>query len=389
MVRMLLVGSDHQLVPPSQLTGLSRRSEAIQARLLELKEQGIVRGAVLLSTCNRVEALLELEQSVVHGFARVVLGCDAAFPVRSLDDAAAVEHLLAVACGLQSMAFGEEQVLGQVRQAFRTAEEFGLLSRRLHMLRSRLLSAARELRHRTGLDQRPRSVAAMAVDQVLLAGPRIAVVGAGETGRLVLEIMRRRGASQPLVVNRTPARAEALARHFGGETMALRDFLAGQPPLDAVIFAVRSAEPLLCAARARAQGLKAVADISQPSVLAADLRSVPGLQVCDLDDLARISTQQREHYAATRDTALHEVHALAAQVWQEVGHARPNLGRVVDLHVEGALAELEQAFHGRLGHLSPADREAVRSVLLRCARRNAHHHIRDLRQFAVGEEVTQ
>ena len=62
-----------------------------------------------------------------------------------------------------------------------------------------------------------------------------------------------------------------------------------------------------------------------------------------------------------------------------------NLGRVVDLHVEGAMAELEHALNGKLSHLDERDREALRFVLLRAAKRNAHYHIQDIRQLAIAQ----
>jgi hypothetical protein len=82
-----------------------------------------------------------------------------------------------------------------------------------------------------------------------------------------------------------------------------------------------------------------------------------------------------------RETALVEVRALAGQIWAEIAQGTPNLGRVVDLHVEGALAELEQALRGSLRHLNEADREHVRAILLRTAKRNAHYHIQDIRRL--------
>lgn len=388
MVRILLVGSDYQLVPPSRLEKLSACSEQIQARLLELKARGVIRGGLLLSTCNRFEVLLDLQEQAEDGasedaMSRGLLGCDSSFPLRRLADAEAIEHLLGVATGLHSMVFGEEQILGQVRRTFKTAEEFGLLSRRLHMLRSRLLSAAREVRSRAGLDHRPRSMAAMAVDRVITAGPRIAVIGAGETGRLLLEILERRHVEKPLVVNRTFAKAEALARHFGGEAVSLNDFLRERPRLDGLVCAIHSARPVLT--RECVAGVKVVVDISQPSVIAGELRRVPGLDVCDLDDLAASAETERAQYAEAKTTGLAEARALAQRLWQEVGTGRPNLGRVVDLHVEGALVELEHALNGKLSHLADADRDAIRSVFLRAAKRNAHYHIKDIRQLAIAQ----
>jgi glutamyl-tRNA reductase len=277
------------------------------------------------------------------------------------------------------MVFGEAQIQGQVREAFKTAEEFGMLSRRLHMLRTRLVAAARDVRHRAGLENGPRSVASLAVDALLEAGGRIAVVGAGETGHLLVDILHRRGVKDVLIVNRTLAKAEGLAQHYQGRALALADFRRELPQLDGIVFAVHGNQTLL--SRAQASGLRVVVDLSQPGVLAADLRQPGGPRVIDLDDLAAIAAAGKAQHQSVRETALAEVKALAGQIWAEVHQGTPDLGRVVDLHVEGALAELEQALRSKLRHLTEADRETVRSILLRTAKRNAHFHIQDIRRL--------
>ncbi|MBI5851681.1 MAG: hypothetical protein HZB39_11750 [Planctomycetes bacterium] len=384
MSRFLLAGSDHELVPPSRLTEISSQSARIQTRLLELRKHDAIHGALLLSTCNRVEVLVELDARLDAepdaGFARELLGCGSSFPIRELEDADAIEHFLGVAIGLHSMVFGEEQILGQVRRAYKSAEEHGLLSRRLQMLRSRLLSTASEVRKEAGLDHRPRSVAAMAADEVMTAGPRLAVVGAGATGRLVLEVMQRRGVRDPLVVNRTLAAAEALAEHFDGRAMSLRDFTTARPALDGVVFAVHSDRPLLT--RELALGLKTVVDISQPSVVEREVFGISGLRVITLDELSAVAARAIASQSATKAAGITLVSGLARQLWTELEAGRPNLGRVVDLHVEGAMAELDSAFDRELRHLPASDRDALRNVVMRTARRNAHFHIQDIRQLA-------
>ncbi|MBZ0152260.1 MAG: hypothetical protein K8J09_12085 [Planctomycetes bacterium] len=374
-----LVGSDFRRVSPSRLEQLSGRREEVQARLIEWKNRGIIRGGLLLATCNRFEVLVELDAPAPGDFARRLLAVDADFPLHEHCGLAAVEHMLGVTAGLHSLAFGEEQILGQVRTAFRAAEEFGMLSQRLHMLCTRLLGTAREVRHRIGLDHKPRSVASLAVEQLMHAGPRLAVIGAGETGRLLLEIMQRRHLPAPLVVNRTLERAEALAVHFGGRAMSLAEFERQRPALDGVVFAVHSPKPIWHAADA--VGVRVVVDISQPSVLGEDLVSTADCAVSRLDDFAARALAEQEHYLAIKTVGAAEVKALAGPLFREVADGRPNLGRVVDLHVEGALAELEQALCGKLRHLSTDDREALRGVMLRAAKRNAHHHIRDLKHL--------
>jgi glutamyl-tRNA reductase len=377
-----LVGSDHSLAQPSRLEQLGAAAEAIQARLIELRGRGAIAGALLLSTCNRFEVVLEPCAGAAQPSATELLGTD--LPLRDLSDGAAVEHLLGVATGLHSMAFGEEQIQGQLRTAFRTAEELGMLSRKLHMLRNRLLPLAREIRQRTGLDQRPPSIASMAVDQLLAVGTRIAIVGAGATGRLLLEILQRRQVVPVLIANRSVDKAAALAQHYGGRALSLHEFVRGTDPalreLDGVAVAVRSDEPVLD--RRSVGSARIVTDLSQPSVLAADLREPGGPRVVVLDDLGRTAAACADSYRERRHVVQTEVVAAARHLCNELAADRPNLGRVVDLHVEGALAELERAFGDELRHLDERDRQRLRSVLERAARRNAHHHIRDLRHLA-------
>ena len=302
------------------------------------------------------------------------------------DVARAVDMLLAVSSGLHSMVFGEAQILGQVREAFRKSEALGLLSRRLQMLRTRMLPAARDLRRRVGLDQRPGSVASMAVDQVIKAGKRIAIVGAGETGRLLMDILHRRHVRDVLIVNRSLPKADALARHFGGRAMSLADFQLQRPELDAVVYAVSSDKVLLDCDRAR--GLHTVVDISQPSILSPELRSRPLAddlpKVVSLDELSALAVEQERNYAEIREVGVVEARAVARRMWAEVVSGRPDLGKVVDLHVEGALAELEQAFGSQLSHLDDPVREQLRVLMTKTAKRNAHIHIQDLKRLRVA-----
>ncbi len=190
----------------------------------------------------------------------------------------------------------------------------------------------------------------------------------------------RRGARAPLVVNRTLASAEALAKHFDGQAMSLRDFVTERPALDGVVFAVHSDRPFLT--RELALGLKTVVDISQPSVIENEVREIRGLRVITLDELSAVAARAIASQGATKTAGITLVSGLARQLWTELEAGRPNLGRVVDLHVEGAMAELDSAFDRELRHLPACDRDALRSVVMRTARRNAHFHIQDIRQLA-------
>jgi glutamyl-tRNA reductase len=357
-----------------------------------MRAAGDVRGGVMLATCNRLEFVVDLPSG---GDRERVAGElfqeDADLPRHIWSDAEATHYLLRVATGLESMVLGEDQILGQLREAFKQGEQHGMLSPTLQVLRTRLVSAARDTRRLTGLAGSKVSVAALAARELAKAGPRLAVVGAGETGRLAVETLRKCGRSDVMVVNRTLSRASALARHFGTRAMGLDEFLAAaesdadsEPRYDGVLFAIRSPKPLFTARHAR--GLRQIVDISMPSVVAADVRTASGTEVLDLDGIAALVEAEGVRRSSGAGLAGELVQARAQELHRKIRdvesgqHAR--LAAVVDHHLETALAELQAALASNLRHLSEIDRQQVRQVIVRAAKRNAHYHLEDLRASA-------
>ncbi len=386
MTRLTLIGSDFSRVPPSRLRDLSQDSERIRTRLVELRASGRILGGFLLSTCNRVEVLLDLpseHDSLVSpdDVARTVFGDVGDLPLRQLHGQDCVRHLLSVATGLESMVLGEEQILGQLSRSFTLSEELGLMSRALHMLRTRVMAAARDLRRRTGLTRVDRSVGAVAADVLVQAGPTLTVVGAGETARLALDVLRRRGVADVWIVNRTLDKAEALARHHGGRALSLDEFLRQPPEVDGILFAVHSDRPLLTADRCPKR-LRRVVDVSQPSVLDPSVRAVEDLEVVDLDALGALLADEAARLEEVAALGRSQVTAQAECIWGQVANPGADLGRVVDLHVESAQEELQRALRGPLAHLGETEQEAIRQLVLKTAKRNAHFHLKDLRQLA-------
>ncbi|MEY2981940.1 MAG: hypothetical protein RL562_2167 [Planctomycetota bacterium] len=386
MTRLTLIGSDFSRVPPSRLRDLSQDSERIRTRLVELRASGRILGGFLLSTCNRVEVLLDLpseHDSLVSpdDVARTVFGDVGDLPLRQLHGQDCVRHLLSVATGLESMVLGEEQILGQLSRSFTLSEELGLMSRALHMLRTRVMAAARDLRRRTGLTRVDRSVGAVAADVLVQAGPTLMVVGAGETARLALDVLRRRGVADVWIVNRTLDKAEALARHHGGRALSLDEFLRQPPEVDGILFAVHSDRPLLTADRCPKR-LRRVVDVSQPSVLDPSVRAVEDLEVVDLDALGALLADEAARLEEVAALGRSQVTAQAECIWGQVANPGADLGRVVDLHVESAQEELQRALRGPLAHLGETEQEAIRQLVLKTAKRNAHFHLKDLRQLA-------
>lgn len=388
-----VTGSSHRLCPPSRLQTWSGQAEQIFARLLDLQQRGVIQGAVLLSTCNRIELLIDADPTQ-SGRGRLptlveLADGDCELPSHSFEDAEALRYLLRVACGLESLVRGEEQILGQLREAFKNAEKHRLLSPGLSVLRSQLIAAARETRRQTGLCKSKVSVASLAAKELLRHSRHCVVVGAGETGRLAAETLRRQGVERLLIVNRTRNRAESLARHLDAEAMGLEGFLeacaAGGHGYDGALFAVQSPAPLFTAAHA--QGFVGLVDVSMPGVLSPCTKTGSTRLHLDLDGLSQLV----RHEGSRRNSALQLAEELIPgkarnlhQYLQETTSGRgKQLGTVLDLHLDTALNELHSALQSKLSHLSDEDQEQLRQLVIRAAKKNAHYHLQDLRQLSL------
>src|SRR6478735_4903669 len=221
---VLLFGVSHRSAPVSVLEQLSS-DEADQAKIVDhVLQSSLVTEAMVLSTCNRVEIYAVVD--AFHGGLSVIGQVLAEHCGMSLHDLtkyasvryaeAAVEHLFAVASGLDSAVIGEQQVLGQVRRAYGAAESNHTVGRTLHELAQRALSVGKRVHNETGIDSAGASVVSVALgmaDSRLngLAGRSAVVIGAGAMGALSAKHLVRAGVERVHIVNRTLPRAKRLA----------------------------------------------------------------------------------------------------------------------------------------------------------------------------------
>ena len=387
---MRVFGSNHRLTPPSQLQKALACKEEIFARLLQLQNQEQIRGAVLLATCNRLELILDTDARGDEdpNLVGQILAENGDIALHDSSAEAATRHLLRVTTGLESMVRGEDQILGQVREAFKHSERHGLLSPALRVLQSKLVAAARDTRRRAGLAKCKVSVASLAAKQLERSGRRFVIVGAGETGRLAIDALVKRGFTDLLVVNRTFSRAQALADHFGIKAQSLSDFLAaaedGPVPWDGILFAVHSGAPFFHARHA--SGLRAVVDVSLPSVFDSSVHEVADLEVLDLDAIAGLVEAEGESRRSRLKVATELVKARAKDLHQSLSDtcsgANTHLSAIVDQHIETAMQELDELLGSTLRHLTETDQEQVRRAILRTTKRNAHLHLKHVRELS-------
>ena len=214
---VLLFGVSHRSAPVSVLEQLST-DESDQAKIVDqVLQSPLVTEAMVLATCNRVEVYAVVD--AFHGGLSAIGQVLAEHSGMSMGDLtkhayvryseAAVEHLFAVASGLDSAVIGEQQVLGQVRRAYASAEANQTVGRVLHDLAQRALSVGKRVHSETAIDAAGASVVSVALGiagarlDTGLAGRTAAVVGAGSMGGLSVAHLVRAGVSHIHVVNRS------------------------------------------------------------------------------------------------------------------------------------------------------------------------------------------
>ena len=258
---VLVVGLSYKSAPVATLERAVVGGDALTKLLRDVSQAGNVAGAFVVSTCNRVEVYAEVDK--FHGGVTSIselLARHSGLPLSELTphlyvhyEDRAVQHLLAVACGLESLVVGESQILGQVRQSLGLAREQGTLSRILGDLGALALRTAKRAHAETGIDRAGANVVGVGIGlaaehlpapvdpAVPLGGRAVLVIGAGSMSSLAANTAARMGAFRMVVANRTPDRARRLAAAVSGTTADLDDMPGLLAAADLVISCTGSA----------------------------------------------------------------------------------------------------------------------------------------------------
>jgi glutamyl-tRNA reductase len=307
-VPVFVVGANFRSAPLELLERLAidaERRPKVLAALLDLEH---VHEAVVVSTCNRVEVYTAVSR--FHGAAGDVRRFLADLHGLALEEFAphlydyyeerAVQHLFSVAAGVDSMVVGEAQILGQVREAFATAQAERTVGPALSALFARAIKVGRRARSQTGIGAGQRSTVSVglrvAVGQLDgLAGRRVLLVGAGGLARLAGRAVREAGAGELVVANRTPATGVALARELGGRAVPLERVADELAAADLVVAATAGTTPTVTADAVaaaldgrRRPGSLVVLDLGVPRDVEPEVRGLPGVVLADLDALRAV-----------------------------------------------------------------------------------------------------
>ena len=335
---VLALGLNHTTAPLDLRGRLAFGPEQLVPALRGLRERlRNVPEAALVSTCNRTELyvaagpadLRELVQPTVHWLAEQGrVPSDQLQPYTYLmEHRDAARHAFRVAAGLDSMVLGEPQILGQMKQAVRQADEAGTLGTTLHQLFQRSFSVAKEVRTSTEIGAHSISMAAAAVrlaSQLFEDLRRINVlfVGAGEMIELVATHFAARTPRGMAVANRTLERGEKLAGRFGAQALRLADLPQCLHEYDAVVSCTASTLPIIGlgaverALRQRRHRPMFMVDLAVPRDIEPEVARLADVYLYTVDDLSTIVQTAGER----RQAAVEQAEAIIDAGVQSFAH---------------------------------------------------------------------
>ncbi|RDI66405.1 glutamyl-tRNA reductase [Nocardia pseudobrasiliensis] len=404
---VLLVGISHRSAPVAVLERVAVTEDDRPKLTDKMLESQHISEAMIVSTCNRVE-IYAVVDAFHGGLADVgdLLARHSGLPLPELTrhayvrySEAAAEHLFAVASGLDSMVVGEQQVLGQIRAAYASADAQSAAGRTLHELAQHALRVGKRVHTETGIDRAGASVVSVALDRARtvvgdLTGRTAVVVGAGAMGGLAVAHLARAGVERIAVVNRTLDRAQRLAQtaidmhgvsatatDLSGLVDAMADVDVVMTSTGAVGAVVTLADAHRALNASRAGHQMVVCDLGLPRDVDPAVAGLPDVTVIDMETLQRDPSAMA---AAADTTAARGIVAeelakyLAGQRMAEVTPTVAALRQRAADVVEAELMRLES----KLPSLGDPEREEVARTVRRVVDKLLHAPTVRVKQLA-------
>jgi glutamyl-tRNA reductase len=382
-MKLSIIGVNHRTAPVEVREKLAFPENELPGALKQLCARPGVEEAMILSTCNRVEvAVIGDNDAEVTQFLAAIRGLEAKGIEQYLyrhTGADALRHLFRVAASLDSMVVGEPQILGQLKAAYQVAKDTGSLSGPLETVLSRAFGVAKRVRTETEIGQSAVSVSYAAV----------LLIGAGKMSELAARHLRRSGASDILVTNRTRSRAEEMATLFEGRVIDYTGFQKVLPEVDIIITSSGAPEYILRpqemkrAIDARRNKPMFLIDIAVPRNVDPAVNKIDNVFLYDIDDLQRVvetnvSLRKQEAEQAEEIVAEEVQRTLSNLRLREVG---PTIAALQEQLEQIRMGELER-LRGKFGALSPSQEEALEALTKGMMNKVAHAHIVELRKDA-------
>ncbi len=373
MNQFYCVGVSHKTCPVEVREKFAFSDKILPAALHDLRQIEGARECFILSTCNRVELYARGDESLRDSLVQFL----ASYHDLSENELRAhlfcfrgekvFRHLFRVSCGLESMVVGENEIYGQLKQAFRIALDAGTVDSVLFQLVERALRVGKKVRAETKISRGAISVASVAVELAekifgKLTGEKVLVLGTGGMSEKTIEHLVKAGAGKIVVASRHYERALELSQKFGAEPISFDEWLRALRTSDIVISSTSAPHPIV-----RFEDVKMVIqkrhhqplffiDIAVPRDVEAAVQSLDDVYLYDIDDLqsvihSNIRERKREIESCEKFIE-HEI--LQFSGWLEELQMKPvieSLTRHFDRVVEEEIGKLHSNFQGRESEL--------------------------------------
>ena len=408
-MHIAVVGLSHRTAPVEIREKLSIPEQSMETSLQTLRGHEQVLEASILSTCNRLEIYTlvrnpDLGISAVRDFlsGHSGLASDDLSPhLFAFHHHDAVDHLLKVSAGLDSLVLGEGQILSQVKKMMRLGQEHKSIGPILNRLLTQAVSTGKRVRSETNLSTGAVSVSSAAVELaqlklgqsqgvdelVSLESEQVAVVGAGRMSRLLLQHLQAKGCSGVVLLNRTRERAVALANDFPGlpvQCRSLEDLDHCLSTCSLVFTSTASDDPIIDAARLnrlnRRSSLRLI-DIGVPRNIAADVQGIAGVESHDVDDLQEVvarNQEARQQVAREAQGLLDEESRLFLEWWDSL-EAVPTINRLRASLEQIRTEELQKALSRMGPDFSARERKVVEALTKGMLNKILHTPVTQLR----------
>jgi glutamyl-tRNA reductase len=296
-------GINHKTAPLAVREKTAITQEKTPEILHNLLSLEAINEGVILSTCNRTEIYCDTQDPsfLINWLAQQQGVASEALQPHwyTFQQETAVQHIMRVASGLDSMVLGEPQILGQLKSAVAMAEESGAVGKLFSRLFQTVFSVTKQIRTHTAIGTSPVSVAYAAVIQAKqifadLAKCRILLIGAGDTIELAALNFYRHGARRLVIANRTIEKAQAIANKFHGHAISMAEIPLYLPQTEVLVAATASELPILgkgmveSALKVRKHKPIFMVDLAIPRNIEVEVGSLEDVYLYNIDDLANI-----------------------------------------------------------------------------------------------------
>ncbi len=406
---LVCLGLSHNTAPVDVRERHAFPASRMSESLVALRDYEMVREAVMLSTCNRLEIYAELEdyetgveqlKTFLKNFRHGDVQHDMSSYMYTLLGSQATDHLFRVATGLDSMLVGEAEILGQVKDAYIQAQKARSLGKTLHVLMREVLNAGKEARSQTHIGGESVSVATAAIELAKaqlgsLVGKTVMVIGAGKMGSLAAKRLKLEGCSELLVANRSREKADAIVEALGvGTVVALPGLVDALKGVDIVVTSTGASHFVLTpgnvaeAMLARPDRPLFIIDIAVPRDADPDVARIPGVFVADIDrlkDHVDVTLEKRREAIPMVEEIIAE-HAERFARWYQSRVAIPVVSSLVQKAEAIREAEIERLF-SRCPDLTERERMLMTGTSLTIVSKLLHNAVTKIRERATSNHA--